>query len=134
MTDANASNLNARKGSQEGWRRVRGVDNPPAFEPGGAGCHKPQGQRKQPMLHAENAGGKRVLIVAGQHGHGTLRDDRPRIHVFAHEMHGRPRHPHAGFKRLGMRMKPPEGRQQRRMDVELAAGPFAHERRANAAA
>ena len=94
------------------------------FQPSGAARDKPQRQRVKPVLHRENAGGKRLLIVASPNGHRPLGDDRACIHLLADEMDGRTGHANALFKGACLRAKAPKSGQKGRVNVELPPIPL----------
>ena len=71
---------------------------------------------------------------SSQHGHRRLRDDRAAVDVRRDEMHGAAVDAHAVGQRAPMRVQPGIRRQQRRMDVEHAAGVAPNEARHRARA
>jgi len=85
--------------------------------------------RVEHMLGRQHAPRERGLVVAGQHRHHRLRDDRPVVQFGADEMHRGAGHLATGIDRPAMRVQPRERRQQRRMDVEHPARVARHELR-----
>ena len=57
------------------------------------------------MLLGEDARGKRFVRVVIAHGHDGLRQDRPGVQIFVHQMHGAAAELHAVFERLPLRLE-----------------------------
>ena len=81
------------------------------------------------MLDREHAGGQRLGSVVVVYRHRALDDDRARIHLGDDEMHAGAVNLDPGGDRARVRIEPLEGGQQRRVDVEHAAGPVPDEPR-----
>ena len=70
---------------------------------------------------------ERRLVVAVEHRHRRLRDDRPGVGARVDEVHGAAGDARAVVERLPLRVHAGERRQERRVDVEDAAGKGAEE-------
>ena len=57
------------------------------------------------MLLGQDARGKRFVRVVVAHGHDGLRQNRPGIEIFIHQVHGAAAELHAVFERLPLRLK-----------------------------
>jgi uncharacterized membrane protein len=99
--------------------RRRGIE-PALDEPGDRA-------RIEAMLLREHARRERRLVVAGEHRHHRLGDDRPVVELGGDEMDARPARLAARLDRAPMRLEARERRQQRRMDVDEPAVEAAHE-------
>ena len=86
------------------------------------------------MLLRQHARRQRRRVVARQHRHRRLRQDRPRIHRLGDQMHGAAMQLHPGRQRPRMRVQAGEGRQQAGVDVQHPPGPARRRSRASAAA
>ena len=75
---------------------------------------------EQIVLAGENARGERVVVVAGQDGHGRLRDDRAGVGARVDQVHGAAGDARSVRERLRLRVDPRERGQERRVDVEHA--------------
>ena len=83
--------------------------------------------RIEAMLLREDARRERRLVVAREHRHHRLGDDRAVVELGGDEMDARPARLAARLDRTPVRLQPGERRQQRRMDVDEAAVEAAHE-------
>ena len=63
------------------------------------------------MLFGQHARGERILIVAGQHWHGGLDDDRTMIELRGDEMHRAAVYACAGSQRLAVGVQSGKRRQ-----------------------
>jgi len=73
------------------------------------------------MLLREHARRQRMFVVARQHRHHGLGQDRAMVEFGRDLVHGSTGELAAGVNRALVRVQPREGRQQRGMDVEQAA-------------
>ena len=101
--------------------------DPAVFKPQLVFGKPAHGLRVDLVFLNQNAGGQRRFIVAIEHRHGSLDDDRAMIQLGRDEMHRATVDPHTFFKRPLMRVQTGEGWQQRRVDVEQATFVMTHE-------
>jgi len=72
------------------------------------------------VLLDKDARSERRLVVAVEHRHRSLHDDRAAVDALVDEVHRAARHLRAVRERLLLRMEAGEGRQQAGVDVEHA--------------
>jgi hypothetical protein len=79
-------------------------------------------ERIDPMFGAQHPCRQRLLIVAGEHRHGGLNDDRSAIKLPANQVHGCAMNLDPGLQGLPVRPQSRERRQQRRMNIHQSTG------------
>src|ERR1700688_4793780 len=85
------------------------------------------GLRISSVLLFKDAPGQRPFIVAIEHGHSLLHDDRSMIKFLIDEMHRAAGDFHSVSESLLLRFEPRKSRQQRGMDVENPPRKLLHE-------
>jgi len=80
------------------------------------------GSRKGLMFDGQHALGQQLRGVPRQDRHAALGDDGTVVQYRGDEMHRAAMHAHTGCQRLRMRVQAGKCGQQRRMDVDQAAG------------
>src|SRR5690242_13861391 len=86
-----------------------------------------EGEWVAAMLDLEHATGERVGIIAVEHRHDALDQDRAVVKLRADQMHGAAVDAHTCGKGPLMRVQTLEGRQQRGVDVKQPVLPALHE-------